>query len=811
MFVPQWLHQLQRSFFPPKSSKSRNVRRRPPVHRRVRLCLESLEDRLAPSADLVNVTAGNVSAPFSASQQNVTLTATVADATNSGTTVNEGTVSFLVKDSGGTTIGSASGTVHNGSTSASLALPAGEPAGAYTIGVSYSDGTATNFANGADNDGTLTVSAPTTTTVTNSPYSTAFSASDQPLTLSATVTSSTGTVDEGSVVFTVLQGTTVIGTATAPVNVDSNGKASATYTLPGGTDAGTYTVEAAYSDSSSKFEGSSGTGELDVTSATADQTKTAVVPPSAVTFNTGAQNVTLTATVSDTTTPSTTVNKGSVLFTLLDSKGNVIGTPISGNYDSTNNNFHVSYSLPPGTVPGSYTVEANYSDSSGTFAISSDTSQKLTVNAASTTTTASSTTATFGESDQTVKLTATVTSSGGTVNEGSVLFTLVNGSGATIGSPISGNVSSGSASVNYVLPGNTAAGSYTIKAAYTDSSPGNFTASSDNTHSLAVSAASTTTTATSATATFSTSNQNVTLSATVTSGAGTVDEGELTFTLVDSNGNTIGTATSSAVANGSASVSYVLPGGTAVGSYTIEAAYSDSAGNFNSSSDDTQTLTVNAANATTVSLTSVSITPNVSNGTAQVMLTAQVSNPNGTVNEGVVSFTVAGVSGQANVSNGTATVQLSVPLLSVTFGLVANLTYTDNSTAANFGSSTVVKPLSTSSWNALLPANLSFDASNNEQMQFTMASLPLFSELFMPNGGLLSQYSVGPVSLPVVYTNFGNVQVATVGGVPWGMILFDSNGNLQGIADVDTSSADSPQWAFYDSNHHLLGESPYGE
>jgi hypothetical protein len=822
MSVPPWLRQLQHCWFP-RFAKSRSGARRAPAHRRIQPCLERLEDRLAPSADLVAVSAVGASTPYSESQQSVTLSADVKDATNSSTTVNEGTVTFTVKDSGGKTVGTAQGKVSNGvattSPNSSLTLPASEPVGSYTIDVSYSDSASpAKFTdNGTDTTGTLAVSAAATTTTagTPNPSSVPFSSTnDQTVQLSATVTSSAGTVNEGQVTFKVLQGATVIGTATSGTVDPSTGQASVTYTLPSGTDAGTYTVEADYTDSSpGNFAASTDNSQkLSVTSTTADTTQTTVGTPPTATYSGSAQNVALTATVTDTAHTGTTVNTGSVLFTLLDSNGKVVGTPISGNYDSSSGYFHVSYSLPGGTAAGSYTIEADYSDSSGTFAISSDTSQKLAVGAASTTTTASSASATFSTSTQDVTLKATVTDtkdSGTTVNEGSVQFTLLDSSGKTIGTATSGNVSGGSASVQYALPGGTAAGSYTIEADYSDSSGNNFATSSDKTHSLTVSAASTTTTATSATATFSTSAQNVTLSASVTSGGGTVNEGSVTFTVVDSNGNTVGTATSSAVNNGSARVSYQLPGSTSAGSYTIEAAYSDSAGKFGASSDNTQTLTVSGSNSTILSLTSASINPNLLNATAQVTLTAQVSNPGGTVNEGTVSFTVAGVSAQASVSGGTATVQLSVPIGNVLNGFTVDLSYRDNASSANFTNDSASVDVPTNVWDALLPANLTFDSSENETMQFSLGGLLSFGALYSATTGLLSQINVGSLSLPVVYSEMGAIELASVEGVPWGFIVHDASGNVQGIADVEPAADGSLVFVLYNSNHQQIAELPY--
>jgi hypothetical protein len=73
-----------------------------------------------------------------------------------------------------------------------------------------------------------------------------YSAIDQTVTLSATVASSDGPVDAGTVTFTVLQGCTQIGSPATSGTVN-NGAASASYTLPGGTPAGTYTIQAVYS------------------------------------------------------------------------------------------------------------------------------------------------------------------------------------------------------------------------------------------------------------------------------------------------------------------------------------------------------------------------------------------------------------------------------------------------------------------------------------------------------------------------------------------------------------------------------------
>jgi len=71
---------------------------------------------------------------------------------------------------------------------------------------------------------------PSSTVASNA--STTYSASAQSVTLSATVTSGSGTVNVGTVTFTVFNGDTPVGAATTSGTV-TNGTASVTYTLPG--------------------------------------------------------------------------------------------------------------------------------------------------------------------------------------------------------------------------------------------------------------------------------------------------------------------------------------------------------------------------------------------------------------------------------------------------------------------------------------------------------------------------------------------------------------------------------------------------
>lgn len=81
---------------------------------------------------------------------------------------------------------------------------------------------------------------------------------------------------------------------------------------------------------------------------------------------------------------------------------------------------------------------------------------------AATTTTVSDATAVFSATDQSVTLTANVTTAAGIVNEGTVTFTVRNAANAVVGLPVVGVVSGGVATANYILPGGTTPQALTI-------------------------------------------------------------------------------------------------------------------------------------------------------------------------------------------------------------------------------------------------------------------------------------------------------------------------------------------------------------
>src|SRR5262249_4270657 len=196
-------------------------------------------------------------------------------------------------------------------------------------------------------------------------------------------------------------------------------------------------------------------------------------------YSASSRTVALTATV---TSPGGTVNQSTVTFTVL-SGSTTIGSPVSVSVAS--GSASANYTLPAGLAGGTYTIKAAYAGAQD-FQRPSDSTPPLTARPAAPTTAAASVTTTFSSSAQTVKLTATVTSSAGTVGEGSETFTVLNGT-TVIGTATTGNVAGGAVSVSYTIPANTPAGSYTIKAVYNGTAE--FLKATDIAHVLTINAA----------------------------------------------------------------------------------------------------------------------------------------------------------------------------------------------------------------------------------------------------------------------------------------------------------------------------------
>jgi hypothetical protein len=121
----------------------------------------------------------------------------------------------------------------------------------------------------------VTVAGATPTTTAAGDATATYSPADQSVTLQATVTGGTGSLNVGTVTFTVAG----VGTASAAV---SNGLAAVTLTAPGGTHAGTYTIQASYSGPTG-YSPSSDTRTLTVRKATPAVTW---ANPAAITYGT---------------------------------------------------------------------------------------------------------------------------------------------------------------------------------------------------------------------------------------------------------------------------------------------------------------------------------------------------------------------------------------------------------------------------------------------------------------------------------------------------------------------------------------------
>jgi hypothetical protein len=596
--------------------------------------------------------------PFSESLQDVTLTATV---TSPAATVNEGQVTFTVLDSNNNPIGAqvSGGMVLVGTTFASYALPASTPVGTYTVVASYTDPKGGSFAP-ADSvtNGTLTITA-AKTTATPVVSTLQFDESAQSATLVVSVTSAAGPINEGQVSFAIFDnqnnpvGTPVIGVAVI------GSTASASYTLPAGTPVGVYTLKVAYADNASpSFTSAKGSSSLIVSRATT----TTVAASATLPFSESDRTLPVNATVSS---AAGAVNEGTVTFALVDSGGNIIDTPvISGKV--ANGAAHAILDVPASTIQGFYTIRAQYNDNAGPdFQASADGTDGLTIQPAATTIVSPSFVAAYSPAAQTIQITADVTSPAGAVNEGRVAFSILDSNNNVIGSQAAlALVSNGMATGNYTLPAGTPIGGYTLQAQYLATAPGDFQASTDSSHIVNIEAATAVVT-NNVFVNFSDSMQNVPLSASVSASVGTVNQGTVTFTILDALKNTIGTPVFASVGGGAAATTFVLPGNTPAGTYTIQAAYVDSGTMYASTTDTSKTLSVAQQSAT---VTAASATATYSTSSPSVTLTATVLSPAGPVNEGTVQFTVmSGTTqiGQAatsgTVTNGAAVASYTLP------------------------------------------------------------------------------------------------------------------------------------------------------
>ena len=340
-------------------------------------------------------------------------------------------------------------------------MPAGTGGGTYTVEAVYNGstdfGTTTSY---ADN---FTVNPAPTTTLANS-ATTGFTVGAQTVTLTAHITSTAGTVNEGSETFTVLSGTTVIGSAVTVAVV--NGVANAPYVLPAGTPAATYTIQDVYNDSNNSSQisigNSNGNGihfdsSIDYGNNYAsdtDSTQFLTINPAdaatvsqdvTATFSPEVQTVVLNASVTST---AGTVNEGTETFTVMNGT-TPVGAPVS--IAVGNGVASASYALPAAVPTGTYMIQAVFGQAND-FVSDTDSSHNLTIDQAGTTTTAANTSVPYSATAQTVALTSAVTSAAGAIDGGNETFTILNGS-TLVGSPVTVNPG---ATASYTLPAGTA-------------------------------------------------------------------------------------------------------------------------------------------------------------------------------------------------------------------------------------------------------------------------------------------------------------------------------------------------------------------
>jgi alpha-tubulin suppressor-like RCC1 family protein len=418
------------------------------------------------------------------------------------------------------------------------------------------------------------VQAGGSTTITET-VAAAFSAADQFVTVTARVTGN-GTVSQGVVTFQMkTSGGADIG---APVFASvSNGVATASYVVPGGTPAAIYPIHASYSGGAS-FTASSGSGG-NLRLGQAPTNMQTIASAATAPYSLASQSVTLSAAV---ISGAGTVNEGTISFRVLDSGGEVIES-VTTSAPLTTGSGSVSYLLPPALDAGDYKIETSYSGGVN-FEASANTAT-LSVTPAVSTVAATQAQADYSAAAQTVTLNATVTSAAGIVNEGVVEFQVKTTGGTNVGAAVTSEVvTDGEASVIYTLPAGTPEGGYTIAAHYLGEP--NLADSTDETQTLTVLflPETTITEVPAKTVDASATAQSVTLEATVSAqSSDPLNEGTVTFRVLYE-GDEVGTpVTSGTVSGGAVSASYNLPAGAAPGDYTIEASYSGTANYVTSS------------------------------------------------------------------------------------------------------------------------------------------------------------------------------------------------------------------------------------
>jgi hypothetical protein len=460
--------------------------------------------------------------------------------------------------------------------------------GTATLGVNRSSSTSVSCTPNPD-----VVNGPITCTATVSDTS-----SGNGVTPTGTVTWSAG----GPGSFSAAAGST-FSAGPPPSCTLSNGSCSVTFTP---TITGLYVITANYTGDS-KHNTSSGNTQVTVTGRTTSTSITCSPSPDLY----GAPT-TCTATVTDTSTngaastPTGTVNWVSSGTDTFSAAGSTFSAGPPPSCTLSNGSCSVTYT--PGNV-GTFTITGGYNGDSLHAASTGNTS--LTVNPANTTTSVSNASVLYGASSVTLNATVTVNSpSTGTVNQGSVLFTVKDSQNATVGNPVLVGITNGSASTSYALPAGQATGSYTIQADYIPFPFQPLFNASTGTGTLTINKRSTTTSVSCVPSTVSLNN-STDCTVTVTdnaSGTAATPTGTVSFSSTGTGSFNNSTCSLSGTgASASCTVTYTAATfGT--GSETITATYGGSTVHLGSSG--TATLTLNRAPTATVALSPTSPTTN---------------------------------------------------------------------------------------------------------------------------------------------------------------------------------------------------------
>jgi len=396
----------------------------------------------------------------------VTFTATVA-VTPANSVAPSGTVTF---DDGPTPLDTVPLAVDPGSGLDQAVLTTSAlDAATHTINVFYSGDSNYNPSDNTTAPLSLTVSPAATTTgltasVTSSEYG-------DDVTFTATVQTSSPYAPTGTVTFQ--DGADVLGTADLAVDSQS-GLDQATFDLSD-LAVGSHTINAYYGGDGNFATSDSTAASLAFVVDPADTSTTLLLSAASVLFG---QAVTFTASVAA-LAPDAGTPTGMVTFE--DGTSMLDTVPLDAS-TGLNQATWSSALLDAGlhSIVAVYQGDDNFgpSDSSGTY-------REVTVETAPTTIAADDAAVRFSTAGQSVTLSATVSCDTTSVNEGTVTFSLFNGSKVAVGVPVtSGTVSDGAAGVSYTLPASTPYGLYTIQAVY---NPGpDFDGNSDGAHTLTV-------------------------------------------------------------------------------------------------------------------------------------------------------------------------------------------------------------------------------------------------------------------------------------------------------------------------------------